>query len=202
MSFSLVHTCRVCGAETSIEQMVYDIIDDAEARRLLRDVLNINLALGAHVLRYLRLHKPAKQGMRWAKLRPLMVELLQAIQAGAITRKGRSWQVGADAWRAAFEATFKAAEDGKLDLPLAGNAYLYEVAMRLADKAEAQAEKQHEHTLRSRAHSSDAATDIASLAAASLDKDPALQKIENDRKQAKPMPAEVREKLKQLKKGN
>ena len=202
MSFSLVHTCRVCGAETSVEQMVHDIIDDAAARRLLRDVLNINLALGAHVLRYLRLHKPAKQGMRWAKLRPLMVELLQAIQAGAITRKGRSWQVGADAWRAAFEATFKAAEDGKLDLPLAGNAYLYEVAMRLADKAEAQAEKQHEHTLRSRAHSSDAATDIASLAAASLDKDPALQKIENDRKQAKPMPAEVREKLKQLKKGN
>lgn len=203
MSFSLVHTCRVCGAETSIEQMVYDIIDDAEARRLLRDVLNINLALGAHVLRYLRLHKPAKQGMRWAKLRPLMVELLQAIQAGAITRKGRSWQVGADAWRAAFEATFKAAEDGKLDLPLAGNAYLYEVAMRLADKAEAQAEKQHEHGLRSRAHSSDAATDIASLASAALqDKDPALQKIENDRKQAKPMPAEVREKLKQLKKGN
>ena len=172
MSFSLVHTCRVCGAETSVEQMVHDIIDDAHARRLLRDVLNINLVLGAHVLRYLRLHKPAKQGMRWAKLRPLMVELLQAIQAGAITRKGRSWQVGADAWRAAFEATFKAAEDGKLDLPLAGNAYLYEVAMRLADKAEAQAEKQHEHTLRSRAHSSDAATDIVSLASAALEKDP------------------------------
>ena len=159
MSFSLVHTCRVCGAETSVEQMVHDIIDDAHARRLLRDVLNINLVLGAHVLRYLRLHKPAKQGMRWAKLRPLVVELMQAIQTGAITRKGRSWQVGADAWRAAFEATFKAAEDGKLDLPLAGNAYLYEVAMRLADKAEAQAEKQHEHTLRSRAHSSDAATE-------------------------------------------
>lgn len=202
MSFSLVHTCRVCGAETSIEQMVYDIIDDAEARRLLRDVLNINLVLGAHVLRYLRLHKPAKQGMRWAKLRPLVVELMQAIQTGVITRKGRSWQVGADAWRAAFEATFRAAEEGKLDLPLAGNAYLYEIAMRLADKAEAQAEKQHEHTLRSRAHSSDAATDIASLASAALEKDPALQKIENDRKQAKPMPADVREKLKQLKKGN
>ncbi|MDO4795526.1 MAG: hypothetical protein Q4A28_06245 [Brachymonas sp.] len=198
-AFHMVHTCRVCGAETSIEQMVHDIIDDAEARRLLRDVLNINLVLGAHVLRYLRLHKPAKQGMRWAKLRPLMVELLQAIQAGAITRKGRSWQVGADAWRAAFEATFRAAEEGKLDLPLAGNAYLYEVAMRLADKAEAQAEKQHEHTLRSRAHSSDAATDIASLASAALqDKDPALQKIENDRKQAKPMPAEVRAQLQKI----
>lgn len=201
-AFHMVHTCRVCGAETIVEQMVHDIIDDAEARRLLRDVLNINMVLGAHVLRYLRLHKPAKQGMRWAKLRPLMVELLQAIQAGAITRKGRSWQVGADAWRAAFEATFRAAEEGKLDLPLAGNAYLYEIAMRLADKAEAQAEKQQEHTLRSRAHSSDAATDIASVAAAALEKDPALQKIENDRKQAKPMPAEVREKLKQLKKGN
>ena len=65
-TFSLLHACRVCGAETSIEQMVYDIIDDAEARRLLHDTLKLNLALGAHVLRYLRLHKPAKQGLRWA----------------------------------------------------------------------------------------------------------------------------------------
>ena len=199
----MVHACRVCGAETSIEQMVYDIIDDAEARRLLHDTLKLNLALGAHVLRYLRLHKPAKQGMRWAKLRPLLVELLQAIQAGAITRKGRTWAVDADAWRAAFEATFKAAEEGKLDLPLSGNAYLYEVAMRLADKAEAQAEKQHEHTLRSRAHSSDAATDIASLASAALQhKDPALAKLDADRAKAAPMPKDIREKLQQLKKGS
>lgn len=201
-SFSLLHACRVCGAETSIEQMVYDIIDDAEARRLLHDTLKLNLALGAHVLRYLRLHKPAKQGLRWAKLRPLLVELLQAIQAGAITRKGRAWAVDADGWRAAFEAVFRAAEDGKLDLPLAGNAYLYEIAMRLADKAEAHAEKQQEHTLRSRAHSSAAATDIAAVAAAALQKDPALAKLDADRANATPMPADVREKLQQLKRGN
>ena len=39
------------------------------------------------------------------------------------------------------------------------------------------------------------------LILAALEKDPALQKIENDRKQAKPMPAEVREKLQKIRRG-
>ena len=201
-TFSMVHTCRVCGAETSLEQMVHDIIDDQEARRALHDVLHISLPLGALVLRYLRLHKPAKQGMRWQKLRPLLMELLGSIQAGCIHRKGRDWTVSAEGWKAAFEAVFEAHEKGTLRAPLQGNAYLYEVALRLADQVEAQAEKQREADLRSRTHSSAAATDIASVAAAALaTKDPALAAIEASRAAATPMPADVRERLQQLKKG-
>lgn len=200
-AFSLLHTCRVCGTETSVEQMVHDIIDDAEARRALHDVLKISLPLGGHVLRYLRLHKPTKQGMRWQKLRPLLLELLDAIQAGCINRKGRDWAVGTEGWKAAFEAVFDAHAAGTLRLPLQGNAYLYEIALRLADQAEAQAEKQREAALRGRSYSS-AATDIAAVATSALQhKDPALAKIDADRAKATPMPAEVREKLNRLKKG-
>ena len=202
MTFSMIHTCRVCGAETSVEQMVFDIIDDAEVRRALHDVLHISLPLGAQVLRYLRLHKPTKQGLRWQKLRPLLLDLLGAIQAGSINRKGRDWAVGVEGWKAAFEAVFDAQAAGTLRLPLQGNAYLYEVALRLADQAEAKAEKQREADMRGRSYSSAAATDIAAVASAALQhKDPALAKIDADRAKATPMPAEVREKLNRLKKG-
>ena len=40
MTFSMIHTCRVCGAETSVEQMVFDIIDDAEVRRTARKAMD------------------------------------------------------------------------------------------------------------------------------------------------------------------
>ena len=97
---------------------------------------------------------------------------------------------------------FRAADEGKLDLPLTGNAYLFEVAMRLADKAESQQERGQEQALRSRAHTSDACADIASLATAALQhKDPALAKLDADRAKAAPMPAELREKINKLKKG-
>lgn len=203
MSFSLLHVCRACGAQTSVEQMVYDIIDDQEARRLLHDVLKMSLPLGAHVLRYLNLHKPPKQGLRWAKLRPLLVELLTDMKAGHITRKGRVWIVDVDGWRAALEAVFDAREKGTLRLPLQGNAYLYEIALRLVDKAEAQQELGQEKALRSRAHTSDACADIASLATAALaHKDPALAKLDADRAKAAPMPEEVRKQIRKLKEGN
>jgi acyl-CoA thioesterase FadM len=90
---------------------------------------------------------------------------------------------------------FRQADSGAMKLPLTGNAYLFEVAMQLADKAEAAAEKQHEQGLRSRTHRTDAAT------AALATKDPALAAIEASRAAATPMPAEVRERLQQLKKG-
>ena len=184
-----------------MDALLMRMIDDAEVRRLIASVVTNSMVLGGHVVRYLRLHKPAKHRLSITRTRAVLDELVPAIEHGCITRKGRDWYIGRDGWHAAFAAVFEAHDKGTLALPLSGNAYLFEIAMRLADKAEAQQERAHEHTLRSRAHSSDAATDIASLASAALEKDPALQKIENDRKQAKPMPAEVREKLKQLKKG-
>lgn len=198
----LVNTCPVCGAEESLDAMLARMIEDDEARRLIAEVMTRSFVLGGHVARYLRLHKPPKHRLTMAKARAILAELVPAVVGGGFERKGRTWQLDRDGWDAAFAAVFRQAESGAMRLPLTANAYLFEVAMQLADKAEAAVEKQHEQGLRSRTHRSDAATDIASVATAALaTKDPALAAIEASRAAATPMPAEVRERLQQLKKG-
>ena len=200
-SAQLVNTCPVCGAEESLDAMLHRMIQDDEARRLIYEVMTRSFVLGGHVARYLRLHKPAKHRLSMTKARAVLAELVPAV-TGSFTRKGREWQLGRDGWDAAFAAVFRQAESGALQLPLSGNAYLFEVAMQLADKAEAAAEKQHEHSLRSREYRSDAATDIAAVAANALQqRDPALVKLDQDSARATPMPEHITAKLRQLKKG-
>ena len=200
-SAQLVNTCPVCGAEESLDAMLHRMIQDDEARRLIYEVMTRSFVLGGHVARYLRLHKPAKHRLSMTKARAVLAELVPAV-TGSFTRKGREWQLGRDGWDAAFAAVFRQAESGALQLPLSGNAYLFEVAMQLADKAEAAAEKQHEHSLRSREYRSDAATDIAAVAASALQqRDPALVKLDQDSARATPMPEYIKAKIRQLKKG-
>lgn len=200
-SAQLVNTCPVCGAEESLDAMLHRMIQDDEARRLIYEVITRSFVLGGHVARYLRLHKPAKHRLSMTKARAVLAELVPAV-TGSFTRKGREWQLGRDGWDAAFAAVFRQAESGALQLPLSGNAYLFEVAMQLADKAEAAAEKQHEHSLRSREYRSDAATDIAAVAASALQqRDPALVKLDQDSARATPMPEHIKAKIRQLKKG-
>ena len=200
-SAQLVNTCPVCGAEESLDSMLHRMIQDDEARRLICEVITRSFVLGGHVARYLRLHKPAKHRLSMTKARAVLAELVPAV-TGSFTRKGREWQLGRDGWDAAFAAVFRQAESGALQLPLSGNAYLFEVAMQLADKAEAAAEKQHEHSLRSREYRSDAATDIAAVAANALQqRDPALVKLDQDSARATPMPEHIKAKIRQLKKG-
>ena len=200
-SAQLVNTCPVCGAEESLDAMLHRMIQDDEARRLIYEVITRSFVLGGHVARYLRLHKPAKHRLSMTKARAVLAELVPAV-TGSFNRKGREWQLGRDGWDAAFAAVFRQAESGALQLPLSGNAYLFEVAMQLADKAEAAAEKQHEHSLRSREYRSDAATDIAAVAANALQqRDPALVKLDQDSARATPMPEHIKAKIRQLKKG-
>jgi len=151
-AFSLTHTCAACGAEESLDSLLLRLIDDDVVRRLIADVLVHSLPLGGQVVSYLRLHKPPKQRLRMAGVAKILAELVPDIRRGAITRKGREWQAGTQAWQAAFAAVFEARDKGLLDLPLEGNAYLYEVLLRQADRAEGQAEREQQQAARSRAH--------------------------------------------------
>jgi hypothetical protein len=197
----LVNTCPVCGAEESLDAMLARMIEDDEARRLIAEVMTRSFVLGGHVARYLRLHKPPKHRLSMAKARVVLAELVPAV-TGSFTRSGREWRLDREGWDAAFGAVFRQADKGAIKLPLTGNAYLFEVAMQLADKHEAAAEKAGEQATRSRTHRSDSATDIASVATAALaKKDPALAAIEASRAAATPMPEEVRARIQQLKKG-
>lgn len=164
---SLTNTCAVCGAEESLDALIHRMIDDEQVRRLIADIMTTSLPLGGLVLRYLRLHKPAKQKLRMDKVAKILHELLGDMQRNCIDRKGREWHIDKEGWKLALEAVFAAELKGSLTLPLDGNAYLYEVIMRLSDKAESEAEKAAQTSSRGRAYQGGAKS-IAELADAAL----------------------------------
>lgn len=164
---ALVNTCATCGAEESLDALIHRMIDDDQVRRLIADIMTTSLPLGGLVLRYLRLHKPAKQKLRMDKVAKVLSELLGDMQRGTIERKGRGWAIDKEGWKLALEAVFAAELKGSLTLPLDGNAYLYEVVMRLSDKAEGEAEKAAATSSKSRAFQSGAQS-IADLAEAAM----------------------------------
>lgn len=146
----LTHACPVCGAESSLDVVIYQVLEDGLLRQHIASVLTKSLPVGGMVISYLRLHKPAKQRLKLTKARTVVEELVTDICRGAITRKGREWAAPLEAWRQAFAAVFEARDKGTLTLPLDGNAYLYEVLLRTADKVEAKAEKAQEQEARGR----------------------------------------------------
>ncbi|MFP5474415.1 MAG: hypothetical protein ACLGJD_12280 [Gammaproteobacteria bacterium] len=148
----LVNVCPVCGAEESLDGLLARMIDDEEARGLIADVIATSLPLGQDVLRYLRLHKPAKQKLRMATARKVLAELVPDVQRAAIQRHGRTWLVTPESWRLALQAVFDNVGRGAVTLPLDGNAYLYAVLTRMVDREEARQEKTDEVALRGRAH--------------------------------------------------
>lgn len=149
---TLINTCTVCGAEESLDALLHRMIDDDQVRRLIAQVVNDSLPLGALVLRYLRLHKPARQRLRMKIVAQLLAELVPDITRGRIERSGRSWVCDADGWKAGLQAVFDAQDKGTLGLPLQGNGYLYQVLMNMAGKGEAVAEKQTDAMRRGRPH--------------------------------------------------
>jgi hypothetical protein len=175
----LVNTCAVCGAEENLEALIYRMIDDDNVRRLIADVMTKSLPLGGLVLRYLRLHKPAKQKLRLDKVAKVLGELLGDMQRNCIERKGREWRIDTEGWKLALEAVFTAQTKGTITLPLDGNAYLYEVVMRLSDKAEGEAEKAAQSSSRGRGHTSGAMS-IGELAGAAI-KSPLIPLLQSGR---------------------
>lgn len=152
----LMSTCAVCGAEESLDALMSRMTEDDNVRRLIADVVTKSVPLGVLVVRYLRLHKPAKQKLRLDKVAKVLGELLADMQRGSIERKGRSWSIDTEGWKLAMEAVFTAQTKGTITLPLDGNAYLYEVVMRLSDKAEGEAEKAAQSSNRGRGHTAGA----------------------------------------------
>lgn len=146
----LTNICPVCGAEESLDALLLRMVADETVRLLVAELLTKALPLGDLVVRYLRLHTPPKQRLRLATVRKLLAELVPDVQRVAIERKGRVWAVSPEAWKAAFHAVFEAAERGKITLPLEGNAYLYGVVVRIADRKESEAEEQREQDRRHR----------------------------------------------------
>lgn len=195
---NLTHTCAACGAEESLDSLLLRMLDDDQVRRLIADVVCKSLPVGSLVVRYLRLHKPAKHKLRMERVATVLGELVPAIMAERITRKGRDWAVPATVWKDAFNGVFEAHEKGSLTLPLDGNAYLFEVAMRLSDRGEAGAEREREADRRQHRTAGPVASEPQGIAAAVVATVQPAVEVATGRT---PPPADVVEKLKNFRFG-
>lgn len=138
--------CPACGAEMSL-----DVVLSHEAlRRATFELLQMSLPLGALVMRYVALFRPAKNRMSPDRMAKLVGQLVPDLQRRTITHRGRDWDMPLEGWRAGLEAMLEKAAAGKLTLPLDTHAYLYTVLVGLADKLEADQEESTEHQRRNR----------------------------------------------------
>ena len=155
-------TCPGCGAEMTLDVL----LAHEDSRQALATLAQMATPLGALVLKYLALFRPAKRQMSHSRVVALIAELLPDLQRGAIARNGRDWAAPVEAWRAAIETVIAARDKGTLTLPLKSHGYLYEVIPGPADKQEAPAERETEADRRSRR--APGATGEAQPAAAAL----------------------------------
>ena len=196
-------SCPVCGAELDVGVLFAHETD----QRALARLAAVSIPLGTRVLQYITLFQPPKTRLTAAKKIKLMLQLLPDLERKAIHHKGRDWNVPLDAWALAFDQMLLARDQGKLDLPMKGHGYLYAVLAGMADKFEAQAEQQREADRRAPPRQDTVtvrgqALPIGeALQVAYAGKDPALAALDAKDRQAAPMPADVRARIAELKKG-
>ena len=196
-------TCPACGAEFDLTVA----FSCEEERRAFARLASVSIPLGTRVLKYIALFTPPKQRLTSAKKLKLLMQLLPDLERKAITHKGRDWTAPLDAWAQAIDQMLAARDAQRLELPMKGHGYLYAVLAGMADKHEAAQEAKREEDARLRPRRDTVqvrgqALEIgAALGVACGGKDPALAALEQRNRNAAPMPAAVRERLNQIKKG-
>lgn len=196
-------TCPACGAEFDLTVA----FSCEEERRAFARLASVSIPLGTRVLKYIALFTPPKQRLTSAKKLKLLMQLLPDLERKVITHKGRDWTAPLDAWAQAIDQMLAARDAQRLELPMKGHGYLYAVLAGMADKHEAAQEAKREEDARLRPRRDTVqvrgqALEIgAALGVVYGGKDPALAAIEQRERNAAPMPAHLRARLDQLKKG-
>ncbi len=141
-------SCPCCGSEFPIEAG----FAEADGKRLAALFAAMEPALGRAVLGYLRLFKPARQGLRLARALKIAQDLMELVEAGTVCadeRGGARRRANAALWAAGIEQLLATPPSG---LPLGGHNYLRKVVYTLAERHEADAEKALEESRRAGRH--------------------------------------------------
>ncbi len=196
-------TCPACGAEFDLTVA----FACEEERRAFARLASVSIPLGTRVLKYIALFTPPKQRLTSAKKLKLLQQLLPDMERKAITHKGRDWPAPLDAWAQAIDQMLAARDAQRLELPMKGHGYLYAVLAGMADKHEAaqEAKREEDARLRPRRDTVQVRGQALEIGAA-LDvvyggKDPALAAIDQSKRNAAPIPAHLRERMQQIKRG-
>lgn len=196
-------SCPVCGA--GFDLAVAFACD--EERQAFARLASVSIPLGTRVLRYISLFQPPKQRLTSAKKLKLLQQLLPDLERKTITHKGRDWPAPLDAWAQAFDQMLERRNTGTLELPMKSHGYLYAILAGMADKTEAAQEARHEEDARLRPRRDTVQVRGQALEiGAALDvvyggKDPALAAIDQSKRNAAPIPAHLRERMQQIKRG-
>jgi hypothetical protein len=112
-----------------------------------------------------------------------------------------------NAWAQAFDQMLERRAAGTLELPMKSHGYLYAILAGMADKTEAaqEAKREEDARLRPRRDTVQVRGQALEIGAA-LDvvyggKDPALAAIDQSKRNAAPIPAHLRERMQQIKRG-
>lgn len=124
--------CPCCGAENSLDAL----IAHDEARESLWMVAQIGGQMTRGLVRYLGLFRPGKSVLSGGRMATLMAELLPAIQAGQISRDGKTCPAPPAAWAYAFGEVLAARDSGRLKTPLKSHGYLLEVISKWQGQSE------------------------------------------------------------------
>ena len=196
-------TCPACGAEFDLTVA----FACEEERRAFARLASVSIPLGTRVLKYIALFTPPKQRLTSAKKLKLLMQLLPDLERKAITHKGRDWTAPLDAWAQAIDQMLAARDAQRLELPMKGHGYLYAVLAGMADKHEAaqEAKREEDARLRPRRDTVQVRGQALEIGAA-LDvvyggRDPALAAIDQSKRNAAPIPAHLRERMQQIKRG-
>lgn len=138
-------TCPGCAARFSLEAAV----EDAEARGALAKAFELS-ELGPQVAAYLALFRPPKRALGWRRVRRLVTELVEAIEAGTLRRHGRDWEIRPEAWALGLAAVIERRDQGKLRTPLKDHAYLFETVINHSERLAGEAERKRDEDLRGR----------------------------------------------------
>ncbi len=131
-------TCPACGARASLDVL----LQDEAARNALAAALISHGEMGVLLVRYLALFRPKHRALTWDRVRGLLDEILPAIVAGKIERRGRTWPAPREAWATALGTMLASPE--RLILPLRTHGYLLEILMSAADQVERRDEHKRE----------------------------------------------------------
>ena len=138
-------TCPACAARFSLEAAV----EDAEARGALAKAFELS-ELGPQVAAYLGLFRPPKRALAWRRVRRLVSELVETIEAGEIHRRGRAWTIEPGAFALGLAAVIERRDQGKLTTPLKDHAYLFETVINHSERLAGEAERKRDEERRGR----------------------------------------------------
>lgn len=140
--------CPACHAVFSLDAA----IEDAAARAAFARAAAIPGNVGQHLVGYLALFRPSRNGLTWKRVGKLLDELLPMIETETAERDGRRQTVPIASWIEAMQELAGRRGEPGFRLPLKSHGYLIEVAMGIAGKVEAKAERQVEESRRQGLH--------------------------------------------------